>query len=85
VKEPPRHLVLNKVPLAETDDHWTIQNVGRTVVPYRILNRGRFLGELRERGYRLLDEWSVPQYYARIPFHLRYGTSANSGLALSLD
>ncbi len=41
----PRHLVLNKVPLSEGPEVWTIQNVG-AVVPYHVMNRHWFLDEM---------------------------------------
>ncbi len=39
----PRHLVLNKVPLTDGPEIWTIQNVGAALVPYHVMNRGLFL------------------------------------------
>jgi putative methyltransferase (TIGR04325 family) len=84
VANPPPHLVLNKVPLSEGHEMWTTQNAeGKAIVPYHVMNRSRFLGELAARGYRLLDEWSVPDRAVAIPFHRDFGTSANSGLSLT--
>ena len=80
----PRHLVLNKVPLTDGPEIWTIQNVGAAFVPYHVMNRGSFLEEMTRLGYRLLDSWAVAAYGARIPFAPGYGTKQNSGLALSL-
>lgn len=85
LQTPPRHLVVNKIPLSERPDHWTVQNVGATVVPYHISNRDRFLGDLGAQGYRILDDWEVPEFSAPIPFHPGLGTTQNSGLALSRE
>jgi putative methyltransferase (TIGR04325 family) len=79
----PHHLVLNKVPLADGPEIWTIQNVGAALVPYHVMNRDRFLDEMTRLGYRLLDSWTVAEYGARIPFAPGYGTKHNSGLAMT--
>jgi putative methyltransferase (TIGR04325 family) len=60
VADPPMHIVLNKLPLSEGRDCWTIQNAWTAVLPYHVFNRDRFLSELAERGYRPVDEWKVP-------------------------
>jgi len=81
---PPPHLVLNKVPLSRGPDVWTLQNAsGYTMVPYHVFNRSRFLDALTSRGYRLLDEWSVPERAVHIPFEPGVGTENGSGLSLT--
>jgi putative methyltransferase (TIGR04325 family) len=83
-RRPPEHLILNKVALAPGPEVWTLQNAsGVTIVPYHVFNRSRFLEQLTARGYRLLDEWAVPEIAVRIPFHPAFGTTANRGLALT--
>jgi putative methyltransferase (TIGR04325 family) len=83
VDHPPAHLVINKVPLSDRREVWTIQNVGRSVIPYHVMNRARFQGELASRGYRVVDGWEVPAFSAQIPFHPEVGTTANSGIVLT--
>lgn len=78
----PRRLVLNKVPLSEGPEVWTVQQAGGVLVPYHVLNRAAFLDGLKALGYRVLDSWTVVEYAARIPFAPGYGTTNNSGLAL---
>jgi putative methyltransferase (TIGR04325 family) len=82
VADAPDHLVLNKVPLSTGNDFWTVQNVWVTAVPYHVMSRSRFLGELTARGYRLLDEWQIPEFSVSIPFFPEFGTKANAGLYL---
>jgi len=79
----PEHLVLNKVPLSEGPDIWTLQANGIVVLPYHVMNREKFIGGLVKRGYRVLDEWKVPEFRVRLPFHDHPGTMANSGLSLT--
>jgi putative methyltransferase (TIGR04325 family) len=83
-RRPPEHLILNKVALATGPEVWTLQNAsGIAIAPYHVFNRSRFLEQLTARGYRLLDEWAVPEIAVRIPFHRALGTTANCGLALT--
>lgn len=78
----PQRLVLNKVPLSDGPDIWTLQQAGGVLVPYGVSNRIAFIDSLTRLGYRVLDRWNVPEYAARIPFAKGYGTTSNSGLAL---
>lgn len=80
----PPNLVLNKVPLSEGPEIWTIQRAGGVLVPYHVMNRDEFFKSLQQFGYRVVDEWTVPEYAARIPFAPGVGTKHNSGLALEL-
>ena len=81
----PPHLVLNKVPLSDGPEVWTIQSVGgAALVPYHVMNREQFLGRMGRLGYRLLDSWTVAEYGARIPFAEGKGTKHNSGVAMTL-
>lgn len=78
----PRRLVLNKVPLSDGPETWTIQRAGAALVPYHVMNRQSLMAALSSLGYRLTDSWTVVEYAARIPFAPGHGTRHNSGLAL---
>jgi putative methyltransferase (TIGR04325 family) len=82
VDRPPPTLLFNKVPLSPGPSFWTLQNLGHTSVPYRVFNDGDFLGALAGLGYELLDRWTVPGLYARVPFRPELGTEVNSGIFL---
>lgn len=84
VLNPPPHLILNKVPLSSRDEFWTIQNAsGMAAVPYHVFNRETFVERLAERGYRIVDEWTVPERTVEIPFRPGYGTDAGTGMCLT--
>ena len=65
---PPRHLLLNKVPTHDAPDVYTLENLLASTVPYRIFNRAGLLQALSDKGYELIDEWSVPESRVRVPF-----------------
>jgi putative methyltransferase (TIGR04325 family) len=57
----PTHIIINKLPLWNRDDIVSTQNIGfGSFVPHRVYNRSTFVAALESRGYKLLDEWEVP-------------------------
>ena len=81
----PRHLIINKVALREGETIYTLENFGVALVPYQIRNRQQFLDEIREVGYRIEDEWSIPALSHKIPSHTQLGASQSAGFYLTLD
>lgn len=67
-QEPPRHLLINKVPTHSTPDVYTLENLLSSTVPYRIFQKGRLLEALHALGYQHRDEWTVPESSVRVPF-----------------
>ncbi len=62
----PRHIVLNKLPLQSGESFVTLQSIGLAFCPYRIFNRGDFVGSIERLGYELVDEWQNPDMGCRI-------------------
>jgi putative methyltransferase (TIGR04325 family) len=68
--EPPRHIILNKLPLYDGDEFVVTQNIGPGVyAPARVYNRGRFLEQVDSQGYELVDSWPVPERSFYLPGH----------------
>jgi putative methyltransferase (TIGR04325 family) len=80
LRERPKHLLLNKVPLGEGETFWTIQNARSTFLPCAIFNRGQFLDDIESAGYEIVDKWPVPTYSCTIPFHPERYVEAMTGL-----
>ena len=51
----PKHVFVNRVPLIEEQTFFTLQNVVRHFVPYRIQNHLELIGSLEQLGYHLID------------------------------
>jgi putative methyltransferase (TIGR04325 family) len=66
---PPRHLLVNLMPLHETLGYYTVQGLGTAFCPYRIAAAGEFLASFEPLGYRLVDTWENPDKRCHIPFH----------------
>ena len=66
---PPDHILINKIPLTDAPDAWSVQNHVTSAAPYRLFNRQKFTAYFERHGYRLRDRWLVPELTANIPFH----------------
>jgi putative methyltransferase (TIGR04325 family) len=64
----PKHVFVNRVPLIESQTFFTLQNVVRHFVPYRIQNHQELIGSLEQLGYHLIDGW-YEDHEIIIPFH----------------
>ncbi len=53
----PVHVLVNRVPLTESDAFFTLQHGDHAVVPYRIGNRAEFVTSIQALGYELVEEW----------------------------
>ncbi|CAD6562339.1 methyltransferase, TIGR04325 family [Paraburkholderia sabiae] len=65
----PSHILINKVPLMDDGEAWTIQNHVTSAMPYRLFSRRKFMDYFEAHGYRLRDRWIVPELSIDIPFH----------------
>jgi putative methyltransferase (TIGR04325 family) len=80
VKELPTHVVINKVPLIDDGEVWTLQNHVTSVMPYRLFSRRKFIEYFEAHGYRLRDRWLVPELNVDIPFHPERSLSVFEGV-----
>lgn len=80
----PQFILINKIPLTERKDFWTLQNVGPSIVPYHVFCRDRLTSFFESKGYTLRDWWTVPEIGVDIPFHPRFRVPRNSGLLFEL-
>lgn len=76
----PKHLLLNKVPIAEADSFVTLQNTGTGFSPYRVFNRRVLLDQIASLGYDLQDAWSNPDMSLVIPGEPEHSLAAFSGM-----
>ncbi len=73
-------IILNKVPLINGREFWTLQNLGNVLCPYRVFNRSDFISAFEQNGYQLLDEWPVLEIQIDFPFYPDRAIKALSGL-----
>lgn len=69
LKTPPRHLILNLIPLHERHSYFTLQSIGTAFCPYRVTAFSEFQSAYRKLGYEAVDTWENPEKRCDIPFH----------------
>jgi putative methyltransferase (TIGR04325 family) len=69
LNQPPRHLLINKLPAVEGEEFFTLHNMGQALSPYRIYSRPALVRSLEAIGYRLVDSWRNADLGCYIPFH----------------
>ncbi len=80
LKCPPKHILINKLPLCDHATFVTLQNGGVAYHPMYVFNRSEFIDSVGALGYKLIDQWSVPSHAGRIPFYPEESFPAHSGL-----
>jgi putative methyltransferase (TIGR04325 family) len=81
----PRHLLINRTPVGEQPEAYTLNATGESFLPYRIFNRLSFIAAFVDLGYRLEDEWATPDLGCQIPDHASYSLKAFKGFYFVLD
>jgi len=66
--QPPKHLVINLMPIHMTESFFTLQNMGTAFCPYRVMSEREFIDGLKARGYALQDRWENPDRRCKIAF-----------------
>jgi putative methyltransferase (TIGR04325 family) len=80
----PRFILLNKLPVADYENTWTLHNYGPALTPNRVFNDREFIGYFESHGYRLKDRWAMEDLYLLIPFHPEKYLRAFSGFLFEL-
>ena len=76
----PAHLLLNKLPVSESDSFVTLQSTGTGFSPYRVSNRKEFVDQISGLGYDLQDAWDNPDMTLVIPGEPAHSLSSFSGM-----
>jgi putative methyltransferase (TIGR04325 family) len=62
LKDKPRHVLINRIPLTDGDTFFTLQNTDYFILPYRIANIDGFVSEIEALGYKLVERWKVDRF-----------------------
>lgn len=65
----PSHIIVNLLPVHDTDEYYTLQNIGFSFCPYHIFKDEKFIRELNDMGYEMVDQWHNLEKQCAIPFH----------------
>lgn len=76
----PPHLLINKLPLYDGEDFFTLQNTIHSYNPYKVLNRAGFVRSIEALGYEVVDDWETPDMgLVKIPLFPAHSSSVYSG------
>jgi putative methyltransferase (TIGR04325 family) len=79
MKNPPRHLIVNKLPVYDGTTFVTLENTLHSFNAYCVRNRAQFVESILSQGYSLVDEWQTPDISCHIPLHRDRSIHAYSG------
>ncbi len=79
LRAPPKHLILNLMPLHEKHSYFTLQSIGTAFCPYRITAVGEFLRSFEDFQYKLVDSWENPDKSCEIPFFPKHSLDRYHG------
>ncbi len=82
LKQRPKHILLNKVPLRDGKDLFTVERIGTARVPYHIRSRQTWEAELANLGYEIVDRWEIAGLSHRISTHPWQGQTDSAGYYL---
>jgi putative methyltransferase (TIGR04325 family) len=80
---PPKHILVTVLPLHRERSFFTVQNMGTLFCVYRIQAQAEFVGQLKELGYVVRDQWDQPDRQCEIPFHPEYRVDKYYGFLFS--
>ena len=59
LKEKPRHILINRVPMTNGDAFYTLQHTGHSILPYYYANHDRFVSSIEALGYKMVETWQL--------------------------
>jgi putative methyltransferase (TIGR04325 family) len=79
MRQPPRHILLNKVVTRDGPTVVTLENFGVAEVPYHIRNACEIPEALESLGYEIVDEWTIDSLSHIIETHSELGRAVYRG------
>jgi len=80
----PKHLLINRLPLYDGEQFVTLQNGGKVFYPQYVFNKAKFIAELNQIGYKLIDIWEDKHDSCIIPSHPEKSLPFYYGLYMQL-
>lgn len=84
LKRKPNHVLVHQLPIHETHDYWTLQDLQQCEVPYRVYCAASLIAGMTEMGYTLRDQWYKDRRVC-IPHHPELQVDKYAGFYFSLE
>ena len=76
----PRQVIINRVPVCEGEDIYTVQDSRTFLVPCKIRNRSELVSGMGKLGYTLASHWEAHQLSVTVPLYPESSAFRYSGL-----
>jgi putative methyltransferase (TIGR04325 family) len=80
----PKNILINKLPAYQGPSFVTLQDIGPSIVAYRVFNGPAFIQSMVALGYELIDRWDITELHCNIPLHPSRTVSGYSGMYFQL-
>jgi putative methyltransferase (TIGR04325 family) len=81
----PPHVMLNRTPLTYGPTSVTVQDAGTVMHGCKLFNVNEIIEGMMELGYRMVDDWHVPDLNLRIPLYPDRSAPYYSGMCFRLN
>jgi len=81
----PGWVLVNRIPLHEARDFWTVQSIGTALCPYHIERHSAFLDSMKALGYVIHDAWENPDMQCEVAFAPELRLDRYQGMAFRLE
>jgi putative methyltransferase (TIGR04325 family) len=68
LENPPPHVLVNLTPLHPRQGYITLQNIGKAVLPYRVMAKPELIEAMAKLGYVVTDQWQSRERHLKVPF-----------------
>lgn len=75
----PPHVLINLTPMHPSRSYFTLQNIGKAVLPYRVSSVPQFVAAMEALGYSVQDRWQSFERHLRVPFETACTLESYSG------
>lgn len=79
LESPPPHVLVNLTPIHPEHGYVTLQNIGKAVLPYRVMAKSELVDAMAELGYVVADQWQSQERHLKVPFEPNYNLDHYSG------
>jgi len=81
---PPRHVLVNLVPMHSHRSYFTLQNIGFAICPYRVTAVDEFVAAMDALGYETVDRWESHERHLHVPFEPQCDVDSYKGFCFRM-
>ena len=79
----PEHVIINRTPMVDGPEFWTVQNLGPSELPYKVQNRKQLIESMAKLAYEVRDSWNNDRKI-EVPFRSKHVVDGFDGVYFKL-